>query len=143
MKQRVTAAIVIINSKGDILGCHATGKGHSTGFDFPKGLVEPGESHITAALRELYEETNLRLGESSLIDAGVHPHNKEKDIHIFIHKTEQMPDPAALVCNSFYELNGKQYPECDFFEIIQKSEREKFNRVLQNKFDIIDSINSK
>ena len=42
--KKVTAAIVIIDKYGNILGCHATGKPKGMGYDFPKGLVEEGES---------------------------------------------------------------------------------------------------
>ena len=141
--KKITAAIVMINSQGDILGCHGTNKPKDSGFDFPKGLVEPNETDVEGALRELREETGYVLSKDHLTDAGVHPHNKEKNIHLFLCKIEQLPDPKNLKCNSFFELNGKQYPECDFFEIISKENRHKFNKVLWNKFDIIDEYNSK
>jgi len=141
--KKVTAAIVIINPYGDILGCHGTNKPRNSGFDFPKGLVEADETDIEAAIRELREETSLVLDTDLLIDCGVHPHNKEKNIHIFLHKTDVIPDPKNLVCKSFFAVNDKEYPECDFFEIIPRSERSKFNKVLQNKFDIIDKYNNK
>ena len=140
-KKKTTAAIVIINPRGDILGCHRTGKPHDSGFDFPKGLVEPDETDEEAALRELREETSLVLDGDQLHDCGVYPHNKEKDIHLFMHKTESIPDPEKLVCQSFFTLNGKEYPECDFFEIIPREDRNKFNKVLWKDFEIIDMIN--
>ena len=59
--KKVTAAIVIINPDGDILGCHGTNKPRNSGFDFPKGLVDPDETDIEAAIRELREETSLVL----------------------------------------------------------------------------------
>ena len=140
--KKITAAIVIINPRGDILGCHGTGKPHNMGFDFPKGFVEPDETDMEAALRELREETSLVLDDDQLIDCGVYPHNKEKNIHLFIHRTEIIPDPNNLVCQSFFILNDKEYPECDFFEIIPKEDRNKFNKVLWNKFEIIDKFNA-
>jgi ADP-ribose pyrophosphatase YjhB (NUDIX family) len=143
MKKRVTAAVVIINRQGDILGCHGTGKPHESGFDFPKGLVEENETDIYGALIELREETGIELDANSLIDAGVHKHNKEKDIHLFIYRTDKMPDINLLVCRSFFSVGEKEYPEVDFFEIIPKTDRRKFNKVLWNKFDIIDEINEK
>ena len=143
MKKRVTAAVVIINRQGDILGCHGTGKPRESGFDFPKGLVEDNETDIYGALRELREETGIELDASRLIDAGVHKHNKEKDIHLFIYRTDKMPDISLLVCRSFFSVREKEYPEVDFFEIIPKTGRNKFNKVLWNKFEIIDEINEK
>lgn len=143
MKKRVTAAVVIINRRGDILGCHGTGKPRESGFDFPKGLFEDNETDIHGALRELREETGIELDASRLIDAGVHKHNKEKDIHLFIYRTDKMPDISLLVCRSFFSVGEKEYPEVDFFEIISKTDRSKFNKVLLNKFEIIDEINEK
>ena len=144
MKQKVTAAVVIIDRDGNILAGHATGKPENTGYDFPKGCVEPGEEHIAAAIRELREETGLNVVESDLIDAGIYPHNKEKDIHIFIYRTNILPDPSSLVCTSYFETpSGKRLPEMNTFKIISKPERGLFNKVLQNKFDIIDSYNER
>ena len=142
--KKVTAAVVIINRNGDILGCHGTGKPQGAGFDFPKGMVEDGERCVEAALRELREETGYVLKETDLFDAGEYHHNKEKNIHIFLHRVyndEEMPDISKLKCQSFFEFKGKQYPEVDYFEIIPKKDRSKFNKVLQDKFSIIDHLN--
>ena len=127
--KKITAAVVIIDNEGNILGCHGTGKPAGRGYDFPKGCVEKDEADI-------YLDDSYRL-----IDAGVHPHNKEKNIHIFIYKTNYFPDLNQLKCSTFFEVYGKQFPEVDSYKIISKSERGMFNKVLQNKFDIIDSFN--
>lgn len=129
----------MINKQGSILACHGTGKPKDYGFDFPKGCVDEGEDDIDGALRELKEETGIILpNNESIIDCGVHNHNKEKNIHIFVYPIEEFPDVSTLKCTTFFELNGKTLPEVDFYEIIPKEERNKFNKVLQNKFDIID-----
>ena len=144
MKKKVTAAIVIIDEAGNILGCHGTGKPKESGYDFPKGEVEAEEADISAAVRELREETDIYFLDYDicrLIDAGVHPHNKEKDIHIFIYRTNYFPDLNTLKCSTFFERYGKKFPEVDGYRIISKSERGMFNRVLQDKFNIIDSFN--
>lgn len=142
MKKKVTAAVVIIDSEGNILACHGTGKPKDSGYDFPKGEVEEGETHKAAAVRELREETDIYLDDSyRLIDAGIHTHNKEKDIHIFIYRTTYFPSLEQLKCSTYFERYGKQYPEIDGYRVIHKDERSMFNKVLQNKFDIIDSFN--
>ena len=143
MKKKITAAIVIIDKDGNILACHGTGKPKDSGYDFPKGCVDEGETDIQGAVRELREETNIFLYDvGSLIDAGIHPHNKEKDIHIFIYKVDAFPTLTNLSCSTYFTAkNGTQYPEINGYKIISKSERGMFNKVLQNKFDIIDSFN--
>ena len=140
--KKITAAVVIIDSEGNILACHGTGKPKDSGYDFPKGCIEEKEADIAAAVRELREETDIYLDDSyRLIDAGIHPHNKEKNIHLFIYKTNHFPPLEQLKCSTYFERYGKQFPEVDSYKIISKSERGMFNKVLQNKFEIIDSFN--
>lgn len=140
--KHITAAVVIIDMDGNILGCHGTFKPKTCGFDFPKGIVEAGETDKEGAIRELFEETGIRLPEDSeLIDLGVHKHNSEKDIHIFMYPVDVMPDVSKLRCASYFYVKNTTYPEVDFFEIIPGSERKKFNKVLWNKFEMIDSAN--
>ena len=50
--KKITSAVVIIDSEGNILGCHGTGKPAGRGYDFPKGCVEEDEADIAAAIRE-------------------------------------------------------------------------------------------
>ena len=150
--KKITSAVVLIDKEGSILGCHGFGKPKDSGYDFPKGCVEEGESDAYAAARELMEEADIYLYDPythgkgynkvhELIDCGIHPHNKEKDIHIFLFKVNGFPELKDLKCTSFFEVNGKKYPEIDGYEVITKENRNKFNKVLQNKFDIIDSFN--
>ena len=140
--KKVTAAVVIINSSGDILGCKVTGKNT---YDFPKGCVDDGECDIDAAFRELYEETGIRVMApetyGNIIDCGVHNHNREKNIHIFLWRTESFPDLSALECVSCFERDGKMIPEVNGYKIISKSERNLFNRILWDKFPLIDKTN--
>jgi len=146
-----TCALVIINKDGDILACHGYGKPKENGYDFPKGCYDENtdKDHLSTALRELKEETGIILNPCndniSIIDAGIHPHTKHKDIHIFIYKTDTFPDINALKCTSFFiDKHGNQKPEMDYFSIIHKQDRNKyFYHVLQNKFQLIDNLNEK
>jgi len=143
-KKLVTAAIVMIDADGNILACHATGRRMDTGWDFPKGCVDEGEDDLQAAIRELREETDIHLldyDRARIKDLGVFPHNREKDIHIFLYQTTWFPKLEELKCTSYFELDGKQIPEVNAFKIISKEERHLFNKVLQNKFEIIDKYN--
>jgi bis(5'-nucleosidyl)-tetraphosphatase len=60
-------------------------------WDFPKGLVEPGEQPLDAALREVREETTL---ENLAFDWGkdymdTGPYNKGKISRYYLARTEQ------------------------------------------------------
>lgn len=136
--KKTTCAVVIINSSGDILGCHSCNR---PTYDFPKGCVEPDESDIDAAVRELKEETGIDVDKEILIDCGTYNHNREKYIHIFLKQVSDFPDLNSLYCTTYFEMYGKQFPEVDGYKIIKKEERDLFNQVLQNKFDIIDKFN--
>lgn len=141
----VTCALVMINSAGDILACHPNGNKKDQDYDFPKGCAEENESDMLAAIRELQEETDIYLldyDSYKLIDCGVHPHNKSKNIHIFLCKTEYFPPLEQLKCTSLCEkYGGYLVPEINGYAIIKKADRNKFMKVLQNKFDIIDKYN--
>lgn len=144
MKKIVTAAIVMIDKDGNILAGHATGRKMDTGWDFPKGCVDKNEPHIHAAVREMREETGINLWDikdAQILDLGIFPHNKEKDIHIYLYQVDNFPNLDELKCTSYFELDGKQIPEVNAFKIISKEERHLFNKVLHNKFEIIDKYN--
>lgn len=149
--KHITSACVLVNQQGDILACHATGRPKDRGWDFPKGMVKDDESDIFAAMRELQEETDIWLYDPhglwnksfNMIDCGIHPHNKEKNIHIFIYPTFWFPELDQLKCNSFFEYKEKHIPEVDDYMIIKKEDRKLFNKVLQDKFNIIDKFNEK
>lgn len=140
--KKVTAAVVIINKVGDILGCKVTGKNT---YDFPKGCVDEDECDIDGAFRELYEETCIRVmapeSYDNIVDCGVYPHNRGKNIHIFLWRIESFPDLSALECVSCFKRNGKMIPEVNGYKIISKTERNLFNRILQDKFQMIDKTN--
>lgn len=144
----VTSAMVLVDSDGNILGCHAYGKPADSGYDFPKGLVDEGETDFEAACRELKEETGLTIGhlrENGLlvlpqpVDCGVYKHNREKMIHLFVCPLKRIPT-EGLKCDSYFELYGKKFPEVDGYRVVPKSERSVFNKVLWNKFGIIDEV---
>lgn len=93
--------------------------GHFTGgrlWDIPKGMAEPGEAFLAAAVRELAEETGLAAPAEALRDLGVHRYRRGKDLALFLWPVAVMPDPAALSCRShFRHADGRWLPEFDAF----------------------------
>lgn len=62
--KRSAGVIIIFNDK--ILLCHPSNSKWMGTYSFPKGSVEPGESDIEAAIRELREETSISIDKSLL-----------------------------------------------------------------------------
>ena len=55
MKKEKSCGAIIINDNKEVLLLKQT-KGH---YSFPKGHVEPGETEVETAIREIKEETNI------------------------------------------------------------------------------------
>lgn len=111
---KVTCAVAVYDREGRVLIGHAT---NQTIWSLPKGIAEDGEDHKTAALRELYEETNLDYRRSPLSaeDLGEFEYLKNKHLHLFVIKSDVDYAPYATKCNSTFEWNGLDLPELDAF----------------------------
>lgn len=64
------ALAVITNLRGVLLGRRADGW---PPWAFPGGKIEPGEGAEDAAVREVFEETGLRVRAGAVIAARTHP----------------------------------------------------------------------
>jgi 8-oxo-dGTP pyrophosphatase MutT (NUDIX family) len=113
--KRLSAGVLVTDGVLLLLG-HATG---SPRWDIPKGLVEPGEAEAEAAARELAEETGLVVAPEALRPLGRFAYLRDKDLVLFLHRTERLPDPAALACRSTYRArDGTLLPEFDRFALV-------------------------
>ncbi len=112
MVRDVSCGVIVTDVERIVLG-HAT---RSPRWDIPKGLAEPGESLVIAAVRELYEETGLRVPAEELRALGVHAYLPAKDLALFVWRLAELPAPDSLVCNStFVAPDGAILPEFDRF----------------------------
>lgn len=86
-------------------------------WSIPKGIIDPGEKPLEAALREFREETGMEPPDSKLIKLGEFEQSVKKDIVIWASQGDL--DPEVLTSNTFElewpPLSGKirQYPEVD------------------------------
>ena len=115
MKKTLSAGVVLFNPSGEILLCHATETRH---WDIPKGMGDPGELPIQAALRELREETSIVLMPERLVDLGRFDYRSDKTLHLFgVRVGEGEIDPAACLCTSMFpsRRDGRSIPEMDDF----------------------------
>jgi 8-oxo-dGTP pyrophosphatase MutT (NUDIX family) len=107
--KRTSCATVVTDGRLVLLG-------HPTNHDFwepPKGLAKLDEPLVDAALRELREETRIRLLPRDLKFQGVYPYNREKDLAVFLHTTLDLPPIEDVVCDSTFLLDGVPTPELD------------------------------
>src|SRR4051794_23299135 len=112
MTKRTSCGVVVTDGNLILLG-HAT---RSPRWDIPKGLAEPGETFVIAAVRELFEETGLAVPEAELRPFGVHAYLRDKDLALFVWTPATLPAPATLSCSSTFALpNGAVVPEFDRF----------------------------
>jgi 8-oxo-dGTP pyrophosphatase MutT (NUDIX family) len=90
-----------------------------TYLDLPKGLIDPGESALNAAIREFHEETSFDISRyrNELIRVGIYPYRKYKDICVFLLKMEELPPISTFKCTSmfFSPVINKKAPEVDHF----------------------------
>ncbi len=111
---RTTCGVVITDGTRIVLG-HATG---SARWDIFKGLAEPGESFLEAAIRELREETGLVAPADGLLDRGVHPYLPNKALALFAWMPAVLPEPGGLQCSSMVTRPlMRPFPEMDRFGV--------------------------
>jgi predicted NUDIX family NTP pyrophosphohydrolase len=131
---KLSCGLVMVDSRLRVLLVHPGGpfyKRRDAGiWSIPKGLSEPGEAPLDAALREFREELGFDPGPKELFDLGQIKQSGGKVVQAWAFQGEW--DPAGLVSNSF-ELewppkSGKleRFPEVDraaFFEAPEAEER--------------------
>ena len=120
MRRRETSCGVLVTDGRVLLLGHAT---RSPRWDIPKGVADPGEALVSAARRELAEETGLDAPESALVPLGVFSYRRDKDLALFAWRLAAMPDPKSLCCTShFTARDGAVLPEFDRFGLFTRDE---------------------
>ena len=94
MKQTQSAGGVVVNLKDQVLVVNQRG----LTWSLPKGHVDPGEDILTAAMREIFEESGVKdltlikklgiIERESMSTDGTE--KEQKTIHIFLFSTNQM-----------------------------------------------------
>ena len=116
-KSRV--AVIITDGKLVMTGQSPQSEKINGKFDLFKGHAKVGEDLKEAACREVMEECGLRLDASTLEQvSGPIKYLSGTTITFFVAHLEKLPSIKMLKCNSFYEYQGRQYPEIAAFHYV-------------------------
>jgi len=112
--KQITCGVLITNGT-QLLICHPT---HNVTWNLPKGRQDPGESFAETAVRELAEETGIELTIDQIEFLGEYEYKHNKQIVLFKHSVEQMPDVKTLHCPSLFDYHGVMTPEMDNYAVV-------------------------
>jgi len=119
MARLLSCGVLLLDDAGELLLCHATG---TPRWDVPKGIAEPGESPLAAAVRETAEEAGIALAPEGLVDLGRHAYLRGKDLHLHGALVERL-DTAHCRCFTFVrDARGRARPEVDAYAWVPYAE---------------------
>lgn len=111
----VSCGTLVYNADGQLLLCHVTG---TAAWDIPKGMQDPGESTLEAAMRELREEAGVAFEPGRFHDLGRFDYRRDKRLHLYrVDAGDELGDLRQLACTSFFphHATGLPTPEADGF----------------------------
>lgn len=116
-------------STGQILIGHVTNTEHA--FSIPKGMCdESDKDYYSAAIRELYEETDVDITTLNVLyqtelDFVVYK-NKPKRLKPFLICIESIGDKEVKCTSMFTNEKGEKQPEIDWFKWLTLTDSEAF-----------------
>lgn len=113
---RVAAGVLFFDAYGRVLLVQPTYKDH---WDIPGGYVEPGESPLSAARREVTEELGLKVPLEQLLVVDWAPNEGEGDKLLFIFDGGELPAAAR----SEIVLPPDELAEYSFVDVAELTRR--------------------
>jgi len=123
---KTISAGVLVYYENRLLACVPFG---NKGLDIPKGQVEENESYAQAAIRELFEETGIKVEKYKLKDLGMFSYMPTKDLYLFAYNYDF--NPANCKCSSFFIYNGRSIPEVVGYKSVDFRDVRQYYKSLQ------------
>ena len=111
----VSCGTLVLNSDGCLLLGHVTG---TAAWDIPKGMQDPGETTLEAAMRELFEESGAVFAPERYVELGEFDYRRDKRLHLYrVEAGDELGDLGTLACTSWFPhyKTGKPTLEMDGF----------------------------
>jgi 8-oxo-dGTP pyrophosphatase MutT (NUDIX family) len=121
-KYTVSCGTLVLNPDGQLLLCHVTG---TAAWDIPKGMQDPGETTLEAAMRELREEAGIVFEAGRFQDLGQFEYRRDKRLHLYrVEAGDELGDLSQLACTSYFphHATGAPTPEMDAFRWAGRNE---------------------
>ena len=118
----VSCGTLIVNPAGQLLLCHVT---HTAKWDIPKGMQDPGEGTLEAAMRELWEEAGIAFPAERFADLGLFDYRPDKRLHLYLVRAgADLETLDQLACTSFFphRSSGVATPEVDGYRWAARSQ---------------------
>jgi putative (di)nucleoside polyphosphate hydrolase len=118
----VSCGTLVVNGAGQLLLCHVT---NTAKWDIPKGMQDPGETTLQAAMRELREEAGIGFDAARFEDLGGFAYRRDKRLHLYrVRAGTELGALEHLVCTSFFPhpVSGRPTPETDAFRWAARAE---------------------
>ena len=114
------AGIIIIDGR-QVLGCLPTPSIKYPNFerklDLPKGHMQEGETPIQSAIRECWEETNIKFEEWKLEYTGEFVYDNAP-LFLFRARLDKIPELSKLNCPSTFQKGIVRSPENCNYELV-------------------------
>jgi predicted NUDIX family NTP pyrophosphohydrolase len=124
-EKKISSCVILYDPiKQQLLCGHPTGRPWKTKdgvaatgvFSFLKGEIDEKENAETAAIREIKEESGIKLDLKKLKYLGKYEYLEYKDLEMFYYPIDEDEiDIKKCKCESYFEANGKMLPEINGF----------------------------
>ncbi|MEO7578373.1 MAG: NUDIX hydrolase [Massilia sp.] len=118
----VSCGTLVVNPAGQLLLCHVT---DTAKWDIPKGMQDPGETTLEAAMRELREEAGIAFAPARFEELGSFDYRRDKRLHLYLVRGgDELASLDHLVCTSFFDhpVTGRPRPEVDGYRWAARNE---------------------